>query len=153
MNTRIVISTVTLSLFASNALAERLTPGAPLSGFQCYHTDPQKLHLTKEDVWAGRGSPPVFDAPSSDARKLGVDPAIVYVAWPLRRENGFVEVLRINGQLAWISEDVIRPLYREPWSRGGCTLSWSNDGTIRTHLDPGAKAWFWPDGHDLPEGR
>jgi hypothetical protein len=139
-----------LCLFASNAPATQLEVGASLSGFQCYHTDPIRLHLTKEDVWSGRGSPSVFDEPNAGSRKLGVDPGLVYVAWPLKRANGFVQIIRVDGEIGWIAEDVIRPLYKEPGSKGGCTLSWSRTGLIQSHLDPGAKAWFWPNGRDMP---
>ena len=67
----------------------------------------------------------MFKGPSEDSGKLGVASGLVYVAWPLQRENGFVRILRFGGELGWISEGVIRPLYREPGSKGGCTLSWS----------------------------
>ena len=138
-------------MFAASAVAETLSPGTSLSGYQCYSIDVQKLGMTREDAWLGRGLPPVFDAPRPDAKLIGVSPSLVYVAWPLENENGFVRVVRGTGRLGWISEDVIRPLYRTPGSAGGCSLSWRGD-RIQVRLDPGAKAWLWPD-NDLPGGQ
>ena len=93
-----------------------------LSGYQCYNIDAEALKLTPEDAWEGKGFPPVFKGPSEDSGKLGVAAGLVYVAWPLQKENGFVRMLSLTGQIGWISESVIRPLYRDPGSKGGCTL-------------------------------
>ena len=40
-----------LAFIASCAHAERLQPGSPLSGYQCYSLDEVALKLTPEDVW------------------------------------------------------------------------------------------------------
>jgi hypothetical protein len=144
---------VTLSLAASIGIdplmAETLLPGSSLSGYQCYAIDVQKIGISRDDAWAGRGFPPVFDAPRADANRIGVSPAVVYVAWPLDTENGFVRVLRGTGKIGWLSADAIRPLYHASGSSGGCVLSWNGD-RIQVHLNPGTKAWLWPD-HDKPE--
>jgi hypothetical protein len=131
---------------------ERLQPGSPLSEYQCYHIDAATLKLTPEDAWEGKGFPSVFTGPSEDSEKRGEASGLVYVAWPLRKDNGFVQILRGNGEIAWISEAVIRPLYRDPGSKGGCTLSWHGN-RIQFALDPGAKGWLFRDGHDIPEAK
>ena len=143
---------VLFSMMCHDVHAERLEPGSPLSGYQCYHVDAEVLKLTPDDVWSGKGFPAVFKGPSEDSGKLGVASGVVYVAWPLQIQNGFVRTLRFGGDLGWISEGVIRPLYRAPGSKGGCTLSWGG-GLVQYHLDPGAKAWFFRDGHDIPEDK
>jgi hypothetical protein len=143
---------VLFSMICHGVHAERLEPGSSLSGYQCYNLNADVLKLTPDDLWAGRGLPSVFKGPSEDSGKLGVASGPVYLAWPLQRDNGFVRILRFGGDLGWISEAVIRPLYREPGSKGGCTLSW-NGKLIQYHLDPGAKAWFSRDGHDIPEDK
>lgn len=150
-NVRVALIAASLLTYEP-AHAEHLEPGTLLFGYQCYHVDAVRLKLTPEDLWAGRGLPPVFNGPSADSGRLGVAPGVVYVAWPLKRQNGFVRTLRVGGQLGWISEDVIRPLYRTPGSTGGCTLSWRGD-RVQFHLDPGANAWFFPDGHDIPNDK
>jgi hypothetical protein len=141
-----------LALIGNCAHAERLQPGSPLSGYQCYHIDAEALKLTPEDAWDGKGFPPVFKGPSEESGKLGVASGVVYVAWPLQQQNGFVQILRFGGDVGWISGSVIRPLYREPGSKGGCTLSWRGN-LVQYALDPGAKAWLFRDGHDIPEDK
>ena len=61
-----------LAFIGSCAHAERLQPGSPLSGYQCYDIDAEALKLTPEDAWEGKGFPPVFKGPSEDSGKLGV---------------------------------------------------------------------------------
>jgi hypothetical protein len=145
-------ATVLFSMMCHGAHAERLEPGSPLSGYQCYHLDAEALKLTPDDIWSGKGFPPVFKGPSEDSGKLGEAAGIVYVAWPLQKENGFVRTMQFGGQLGWISESVIRPLYRDPGSKGGCTLKWHGN-LVQFALDPGAKGWFFRDGHDIPEDK
>jgi hypothetical protein len=137
---------------SANAIAGSIPPSEDLSGYQCYNIDVKKLGLTREGAWSGRGFPPIFQEASADSKKLGNLTGLVYVAWPLEVQNGFVRIVRANGQLAWIARDVIRPLYKEPGSTGGCKLSWDRN-RIQFHLDPGAKAWLFPDGHDIPEDK
>ena len=60
--------------------------------------------MTPEDAWDGKGFPPVFKGPSEDSGKLGVASGVVYVAWPLQKQNGFVQILRFGGDVGWISE-------------------------------------------------
>ncbi|HWY81029.1 MAG TPA: hypothetical protein VNY10_03655 [Roseiarcus sp.] len=141
-----------LGAICNNAQAQSLAPGQSLVGYQCYHIDAQALKLTSDDAWSGKGFPPVFTEPSEASDRLGVASGIVYVAWPLQQENGFVKTVRIGGELGWISADVVRPLYREPGSKGGCTLLWRGN-RIQFHLDPGAKAWLFPNGHDIPDDK
>jgi hypothetical protein len=141
-----------LAFIGNCAHAERLQPGSPLSGYQCYDIDAEALKLTPEDAFNGKGFPPVFNGPSEDSSKLGVASGVVYVALPLQKQNGFVRILRFGGEVGWISEAVIRPLYRDPGSKGGCTLSWHGN-LIQFALDPGAKAWLFRDGHNIPEDK
>jgi len=108
-----------------------------LSGFQCYTLDRERLHISEEDYFHGRGLPPVFASPEPGARKVGVEAGIVYVAWPLIKKNGYTEILRANSELAWIQSDAVRPLRRADGSVGGCTLSKGNGGRIIFTLEPG----------------
>ncbi len=38
---------------------------------------------------------------------------VIYVAWPLKAENGFTEILRANGKLARIGDNAIRQLRKD----------------------------------------
>jgi hypothetical protein len=138
------------SAICNSAHAQRIGPSSSLAGYQCHHIDAEALKLTPEEAWSGKGFPPVFRKPSAASAQLGVASGVVYVAWPLLKENGFLKILRMDGELGWISQDVVRPLYRDPGSKGGCTLSWRGD-RIQFHLDPGAKAWLFPNGDNIPD--
>jgi len=148
----ISVSILAALCVSANAITGSIPSSEDLSGYQCYNIDVKKLGLTREDAWSGRGFPSIFQEASADSKKLGNLTGLVYVAWPLDVQNGFVRIVRANGQVAWIARDVIRPLYKEPGSTGGCKLSWERN-RIQYRLDPGAKAWLFPDGHNLPEGR
>ena len=65
---------------------------ARLSGYQCYHLDAEALEVDAGGrCGIGKGFPPVFKGPSEDSGKLGVASGVVYVAWPLQKQNGFVQ--------------------------------------------------------------
>jgi hypothetical protein len=136
-----------LAFIGGSAHAERLQLGSPLSAYECLNE--VALKLTPQAAWEGKGFPPVFEDPSAESKKLGSAAGLIYVDWPLRKDNGFVRILRFEGQIAWISESAIRPLYRDPGSKGGCTLRW-NGSRIQAHLDPGAKGWLFSKPIDVP---
>ena len=45
------------------------------------------LKLTPEDAWEGKGFPPVFKGPSEESGKLGRAAGLIYVDWPLRKQQ------------------------------------------------------------------
>src|SRR3984957_18183504 len=92
---------VAVAFIGSGVHAERLQPGSPLSGYQCYDIDAEVLKLTPEDAWEGKGFPPVFKGPSEDSGRLGAAGGVVYVAWPLQKQNGVVQILRAGGGIGW----------------------------------------------------
>ena len=61
----------------------------------------------------------------------------MYVTWPLRTEYGFTQILRANGQLAWIADNAIRPLRKADGTQGGCKLWRAQNGRITFALNPG----------------
>lgn len=132
---KLVPTLLTFGLLSAQSLAGQ--DAWSLKGFQCYALDTQRLHLSPDDVFKGKGLPPVFDAPIVGAKKVGVESEIIYVAWPLRTENGFTQILRANGQLAWIADNAIRPLRKADGTQGGCKLSQAQNGRITFALDPG----------------
>ena len=68
-----------LAFIGSSAHAQRLQPGSPLSGYECYSIDERVLKLTPEEAWEGKGFPPVFKGPSEASGKLGEAGGVVYV--------------------------------------------------------------------------
>ena len=78
----------------------------PLLGYQCYTVDGDRLGLTQDD-FLGRSFPSFLGGPEADAEVVLARVAVIlYVKWPLKIENGFVEVLyhtdRRGGFLAMI---------------------------------------------------
>jgi hypothetical protein len=108
-----------------------------LAGFQCYKIDEKGLHITPKDDFEGRGFPRVFAAPTSSSKQIGATSEIVYVAWPLVKQNGFLQILRLNGQLGWVAETTLIPMHKADGTIGGCTLSRQPNGLITFKLDPG----------------
>ena len=136
MKSLVIMSLLSVFIGCSSAV------GAPaslkLSDFQCYKLDREKLGISDEEYRSGVGLPPVFAEPRADARKVGTEPGIVFVRYPLKIENGFAQVLRRNGAIAWISDDAVRPMRKANGTEGGCTLAWSSDGKyVQSKLDPG----------------
>lgn len=90
---------VLFSMICHGVHAERLEPGSPLSGYQCYHLDAEALKLTPDDLWIGKGLPSVFKGPSEDSGKLGVASGLVYVACPCREKTGLCVYCGLVGSL------------------------------------------------------
>jgi hypothetical protein len=104
--------------------AEAYVVGKPIDGFQC-----MSLTLSPEQQFNGP-MPSVFAAPTEESKKLGTTGGIVYVAWPLNNVNGFVEMMRYNGEKAWISAKVLKPYEYPVGLPGSCILSQRPNGTI-----------------------
>jgi hypothetical protein len=102
-----------------------------IHGYNCMSVDYKALNATEEEIWNGTASPPVFAGPTEGSKKLGVSAGIVYVAWPLEKLNGFVRVLRPNGDKAWISEIALKPYRNASASAITCTLDRDERGLIR----------------------
>jgi hypothetical protein len=120
----------------SQAIAET-GGGKALTGYQCYTVDAARLHLTQDDYFSGRLFPAIHEDPTPDAKIVGRVPAIFYVNWPLKTENGFVEILYRTDHQGWVEKSGIRPLRKADGSPGGCKLWWGKDGRIMFALDPG----------------
>jgi hypothetical protein len=109
----------------------------PFLGAQCYTVNEQTLHLTQDDYFSGQKFPVILDSPEAGAKPVGRVAAIFYVTWPLKIENGFVQVLHHMDGLGWIPKSAIRPLRKADGSPGGCRLWWGKDGRVMFALDPG----------------
>lgn len=120
---------------ASQAMAGK--SGTALNGFQCVALNSRALGLTPQDLWSGEGLPWVLETPVPNAPRVSRVSGIIYVTWPIKTANGFVQVLRHNGELGWLQSNAIRPLRRRDGSIGGCTLFQRGDGQVMFHLDPG----------------
>lgn len=116
--------------------AEWPAENTPLPGAQCYTVNEKTLHLTQDDYFSGQKFPRVLDRPEAGANVVGSVSAIFYVTWPLKIENGFVQVLHHIDKLGWIPERDVRPLRKADGSPGGCKIWWGKNALMFA-LDPG----------------
>ncbi len=114
---KVVIALLATGLMSAQSVAGQDAP--LLKGFQFYALDERHLNLSPEDVFNGKRLPSVLDAPLVGAKRVGVEGEVIYVAWPLKTVNGFMQILRANGQLAWIGDNAIRPPRKDDGSPGG----------------------------------
>jgi len=108
-----------------------------LSGYQCVGLNIKELRLSQDDLRTGNGFPWMLAAPRLGANPVARVSSIIYVAWPLTVENGFVKTLTYGGRTAWVEQNAISALRRSDGTTGGCALSRRSDGRIMFHLDPG----------------
>lgn len=135
MGLTVFVSSLVASLALSGAKA---TPDIEsMSGFQCVGINIEGLHLGADDLRTGAGFPWILDAPKDGATAISEVSGIIYVAWPIAVENGFVKAMTYDGKVGWLERIAIRPLRRANGTTGGCMLSRRADGRIIFHLDPG----------------
>jgi len=118
----------TASFAASNGdKIKGFTVGEIIQGYNC-----MDVIYPPEADYNARLLPPVFAAPTESSRKIGTQPGFVYVVWPLNKVNGFIEILRINGDRGWIAAKDTKP-FTYPSSTntpGGCTIRMTASGAI-----------------------
>ena len=135
MRLAIFISSIValLGLSGARARADKET----MVGFQCAGINIEGLHLGADDLRTGAGFPWILDAPKDGATPISQVSSIIYVAWPIAVENGFLEAMTYDGKMGWLEQEAVRPLRRVDGTTGGCTLSRRSDGRIMFHLDRG----------------
>ena len=101
------------------AAAQGLKPVHPIDGYAC-----KKLNVTEREAMSPNGGGVnLRGAPDAAAPAVAIAPAVLFVknAAPV---NGFVEVMRLNGQSAWIEQARVKPF--DPNAR--CVPSIMSDG-------------------------
>lgn len=90
--------------FAALAPAQAPTAGTRIiTGYRC-----MMLNITEQQGMDPHFHVPVRTAPSSTAPEAGWATAIVIVREPVVPQNGFLEMLRGNGQTAWIPANEVK---------------------------------------------
>lgn len=117
-------------IVAGLSQAQALTAVKPLFGYKCMSVNVKMLNATPEDLWNGKGLPPVYAEPSDRSQQLGTNGDVVVVGWPLNEVNGFARIMRLNGQTAWISSKVLQPYVNANGTAGACTPSLMSNGSI-----------------------
>jgi hypothetical protein len=93
-----------LLVCAGGAVAQGLRPVRPLEGYAC-----KKLNVTEREAMSPDGAGVNLRAgPNALSPVVAIAPAVLFVknAAPV---NGFVEVMRLNGQPGWIELGRVKP--------------------------------------------
>jgi len=110
--------------FAQGLHAVRAVPG-----LACMLLDNKSLEATQQSAL-----PPVFAEPSRGATRIGYPSSVVFVRWPLVEKNGFVAMVRLNGQPGWIAGDHLQPWHPMNGGNAKCTPSLMSNGRLGTSI-------------------
>ncbi len=95
----------------------------PLPGYMC-----MSLNLNEQQMMDPSAQVPVLSDPSPESRWVGNAAATVIVASPLREVNGYLRVLKLDGQPGWIAAKYLKP-WRNPGRNGQqCVPSLMSNG-------------------------
>lgn len=77
-----------------------------LSGYEC-----MMLNITEQQSMDPQFHVDLKAQPSPSSATIGWQPAIVIVKEPAVPQNGFLQVIRANGQKAWIEANIVKPYH------------------------------------------
>ena len=101
----------------------------PIPGVVCLSLDATSLAAKRQS-----GLPRLFSQPSLTAPPVGYPTSIVFVHSPAVQQNGFEQVLRLNGSSAWIEADHLRPWHSPNGGNARCVPSFMSDGRLGTSI-------------------
>ena len=114
-------SVLALALLATHAHAQPVTAVRPIPGYKC-----AKLNITEHEAMDFHFAVPIRLAPNPQAPVGTNASAVLLEKQPVHAENGFVEVLQLNGQPGWIEQKRVKPY--DPLAK--CTPSVLSNGRI-----------------------
>lgn len=97
----------------------------PIPGYVC-----MALNLSDRQMMDPSVHVPIRVAPSSDAATTGNAIASVIVAWPKREENGYLQVLQLNGRTGWIQAQFLKPWQNPSGNGQRCYPSMMSNGRV-----------------------
>jgi hypothetical protein len=98
-----------------------------ISGYQC-----MMLNITEQQSMDPAFHVVFRSAPSQSAREAGWAGSVVIVRSPLQQNNGFFQVLKPNGQSAWIAANMVKPYHPAAQPNGTCVPQVLPNGRIGT---------------------
>ncbi len=113
----------------SGQIINGFTVGKVIPGYNCLLV---KLPPEAEEKRSFKMFPKVFAAPTEASRQVGIAMGTVYVTSPINTVDGFIEILRPNGDRGWIEAKDTKPFTYPIYSDipGRCTISMSARGGI-----------------------
>ena len=115
--------TTILALYAGQVWSQGLTASRPIPGYSC-----MRLNLSHDQITNRQLNVPVFEKPSSSSSRVGQASATVIVRSPLNIQNGFAEMMFLDGRQAWIAKDMLMPYATAAAPNARCTPSIMSDG-------------------------
>lgn len=107
--------------------AHALTAVRPIDGYVCMNL---KWSGKEEDLWDESKLPAVYSDSSASSQKIGNVGAIAIVASPMRVQNGFAEILHLNGKKGWVEADLLVPYPKATDPSKTCVPSYMSNGRI-----------------------
>ena len=101
----------------------------PVPGLVCMSLDNASLEATRQEQL-----PPVLSSPDPTAQTIGYPTSIVFVRWPEIEKNGYVQIVRLNGQEGWISASHLQPWHPKNGGNATCTPSLMSNGRLGTSI-------------------
>jgi hypothetical protein len=105
------------------AVAQGLTAVNPIPGYIC-----MRLNLPRDQIVSRSLNIPVYSQPSSSSALIGQASAAMIVKSPIHDENGFAEILFLDGRHAWIQQNLLRPYATPEAPKASCTPSIMSNG-------------------------
>ena len=111
-----------VACIAVDAHAQSIHVVRPVPGFVC-----KKLNITEREAMSpDGGGVSIRTAPAAAAPAAALAPSVLFVRSPEHIVAGFVEVMRLDGQLGWIEQSRVKPF--DPSAR--CVPSLMSNGRI-----------------------
>lgn len=120
---------IAASILPTTGRAQGLQAVRPVPGLVCVSLDQNSLAAVQQNEL-----PPILAKPNAGAQRIGYATSIVFVRWPEVRENGFVAMIRLNGQPGWIEATHLRPWHSPNGGSATCTPSVMSNGRLGTSI-------------------
>ena len=125
---RIFVCLVAIALmpgFVPRGYSQGVTPVRPATGLKCMLLDPKSLAETRQ-----QDLPPVLAAPDANAQQIGYPGGIVFVKVPIQEQNGYIAMLRLNGQPGWIEAAHLQPWHPANGGNARCFPMLMSNGLL-----------------------
>ena len=118
-----LLTITSIVVLALPANAQFLTAVKPLPGYVC-----GRLNMPPDQVINPSFNVPVFSGPSDSSSKVGQASAALIVKSPLHVQNGFAEILLLDGRPGWLPANLIGPYATAAIPNARCTPSLMSNG-------------------------
>ncbi len=110
---------------AQTAQGQPVTVVRPIPGFAC-----MRLNLPREQIISRDLDVPVYAGPSVQSPRAGSAFATMIVHSPMNIQNGFAQLMLLNGREVWIQQDLLKPFATPEAPNSRCTPSVLSNGRI-----------------------